>query len=110
MSVWEEVWEAVLACVRDDVRAVFSVSEMICEGAGDGLCARRRWFLTRRKCFLAQRRSVRRVFAEHSFYAPSLRRVGLGRCVSKLKSAEAFRAKLKERLPLGRLYVVLQAI
>ena len=25
-------------------------------------------------------------FAEHSFYAPSLRRVGLGRCVSKLKS------------------------
>ena len=49
-------------------------------------------------------------FAEHSFYAPSLRRVGLGRCVSKLKSAEAFRAKLKERLPLGRLYVVLQAI
>ena len=64
-------------------------------------------------------------FAEHSFYAPSLRRVGLGRCVSKLKSeeasgeqklacaipsAEAFRAKLKERLPVGRLYVVLQAI
>ena len=64
-------------------------------------------------------------FAEHSFYAPSLRRVGLGQCVSKLKSeeasgeqklacaipsAEAFRAKLKERLPVGRLYVVLQAI
>ena len=52
-------------------------------------------------------------------------RVGVGRCVSKLKSeeasgeqklacaipsAEAFRAKLKERLPVGRLYVVLQAI
>ena len=52
-------------------------------------------------------------------------RVGVGRCVSKLKSeeasgeqklacaipsAEAFRAKLKERLPLGRLYVVLEAI
>ena len=35
VSVWEEVWEAVLACVRDDVRAVFSVSEMVCEGAGD---------------------------------------------------------------------------
>ena len=28
-------------------------------------------------------------FAEHSFYAPSLRRGGLGRCVSKLKSEEA---------------------
>ena len=39
MSVWEEVWEAVweavLACVRDDVRAVFSVSEIVCEVAGD---------------------------------------------------------------------------
>ena len=50
---------------------------------------------------------------------------GVGRCFSKSKSeeasgeqklacaipsAEAFRAKLKERLPVGRLYVVLQAI
>ena len=43
VSVWEEVWEAVLACVRDDVRAVFSVSEMVCEGAGDDVRARRRW-------------------------------------------------------------------
>ena len=29
------VWEVVQACVRDGVRAVFSVSEMVCEGAGD---------------------------------------------------------------------------
>ena len=37
VGVWKAVWEAVLACVRDDVRAVFSVSEIVCEGAGDGV-------------------------------------------------------------------------
>ena len=37
VGMWEAVWEAVLACVRDDVRAVFCVSEMVCEGAGDGV-------------------------------------------------------------------------
>ena len=56
---------------------------------------------------------------------PPLGECWLSRCVSKSKSeeasgeqkfacaipsAEAFRAKLKERLPVGRLYVVLQAI
>ena len=77
----------VQACVRDDVRAGFSASEMVCEGAGDGLCARRRWFLTRRKCFLTQRRSVRRVFRRAFFLCSlPLGGRGVGRCFSKSKS------------------------
>ena len=68
---------------------------MMSERVGDGLSASEIVLAVGRLCFKKSK---------------SEEASGEQKLACAIPSAEAFRAKLKERLPLGRLYVVLQAI